>query len=341
MLRAKLPLFGLLALALSLFPDACIARGKHKHCGSSFCGNINITYPFRLKSQPHRCGYNELELVCENSRTIFPMKHGNFYVQHISYSNKTIQLLDMSLDEDNCSIPHSSYPFYQTTTESSIMYLVNCPIQINNSWVYIDAFRCTKTPCSRPPYFYFLDENTAKSDFHESCTVEAQVPIMVANITGLSTFDIYTKLLEGFQLSWSSSDDDMSRLLSLLWLLLRPLTLYILSIMALFQPDYFYAPSKGIQILCLAITGFKNKLGQGGYGSVFKGKLRSGQFVAIKLLNKSKANGQDFINEVATIGRIHHVNVMKPTDRPSMSKVLKMLESEVELLEMPPKPAFS
>ncbi|KAK6270213.1 hypothetical protein POUND7_007318 [Theobroma cacao] len=57
--------------------------------------------------------------------------------------------------------------------------------------------------------------------------------------------------------------------------------------------------------------GFKNKLGQGGYGSVFKGKLRSGQFVAIKLLNKSKADGQDFINEVATIGRIHHVNVVR------------------------------
>ncbi|XP_021288244.1 LOW QUALITY PROTEIN: rust resistance kinase Lr10-like, partial [Herrania umbratica] len=57
--------------------------------------------------------------------------------------------------------------------------------------------------------------------------------------------------------------------------------------------------------------GFKNKLGQGGYGSVFKGKLRSGQLVAIKLLNKSKTNGQDFINEVATIGRIHHVNVVR------------------------------
>ncbi|XVE53051.1 hypothetical protein DITRI_Ditri02bG0173600 [Diplodiscus trichospermus] len=58
-------------------------------------------------------------------------------------------------------------------------------------------------------------------------------------------------------------------------------------------------------------NGFKIKLGQGGYGSVFKGKLRSGRLVAIKLLNKSKANGQDFINEVATIGRIHHVNVVQ------------------------------
>ncbi|KAK9016612.1 hypothetical protein V6N11_079107 [Hibiscus sabdariffa] len=57
--------------------------------------------------------------------------------------------------------------------------------------------------------------------------------------------------------------------------------------------------------------GFRDKLGEGGYGSVYKGKLRSGYLVAIKMLENSKGNGEDFINEVATIGRIHHVNVMK------------------------------
>uniref|UniRef100_F6HWF9 non-specific serine/threonine protein kinase n=1 Tax=Vitis vinifera TaxID=29760 RepID=F6HWF9_VITVI len=55
---------------------------------------------------------------------------------------------------------------------------------------------------------------------------------------------------------------------------------------------------------------FKNKLGEGGFGFVYKGKLRSGHIVAVKMLVMSKANGQDFINEVATIGRIHHVNVV-------------------------------
>ncbi|XP_073286337.1 LEAF RUST 10 DISEASE-RESISTANCEUS RECEPTOR-LIKE PROTEIN KINASE-like 2.4 [Primulina huaijiensis] len=57
--------------------------------------------------------------------------------------------------------------------------------------------------------------------------------------------------------------------------------------------------------------GFREKLGQGGYGSVYKGKLRSGNIVAVKLLSKPSTNGQDFINEVATIGRIHHINVVK------------------------------
>ncbi|XP_040368380.1 rust resistance kinase Lr10 [Rosa chinensis] len=56
---------------------------------------------------------------------------------------------------------------------------------------------------------------------------------------------------------------------------------------------------------------FKQKLGEGGYGCVYKGKLRSGHFGAIKLLGKSKTNGQEFISEVATIGRIHHTNVVQ------------------------------
>ncbi|KAG5226601.1 LEAF RUST DISEASE-RESISTANCE LOCUS RECEPTOR PROTEIN KINASE [Salix suchowensis] len=58
-------------------------------------------------------------------------------------------------------------------------------------------------------------------------------------------------------------------------------------------------------------NGFRDKLGEGGYGSVYKGKLRSGRFAAVKLLRQEKTKGQDFINEVATIGRIHHCNVVQ------------------------------
>ena len=57
--------------------------------------------------------------------------------------------------------------------------------------------------------------------------------------------------------------------------------------------------------------GFKVKLGKGGFGSVYKGKLRSGPDVAIKMLSQSNTNGEDFISEVGTIGRIHHVNVVR------------------------------
>ncbi|URE11581.1 STYKc [Musa troglodytarum] len=55
---------------------------------------------------------------------------------------------------------------------------------------------------------------------------------------------------------------------------------------------------------------FKEKLGEGGYGSVFKGTLQDGRLVAVKILSKSKDNGAEFINEVASIGRTSHVNVV-------------------------------
>ncbi|XP_058769034.1 LEAF RUST 10 DISEASE-RESISTANCE LOCUS RECEPTOR-LIKE PROTEIN KINASE-like 2.4 [Vicia villosa] len=56
---------------------------------------------------------------------------------------------------------------------------------------------------------------------------------------------------------------------------------------------------------------FKNKLGQGGYGSVYKGKLHDEHDVAVKILSESKGNGEDFINEVASISRTSHVNVVR------------------------------
>lgn len=56
---------------------------------------------------------------------------------------------------------------------------------------------------------------------------------------------------------------------------------------------------------------FKYKLGQGGYGTVFKGKLSTDIAVAVKVLNNVKGNGEEFLNEVGTIGKIHHVNVVR------------------------------
>ena len=55
---------------------------------------------------------------------------------------------------------------------------------------------------------------------------------------------------------------------------------------------------------------FEDKLGQGGDGGVYKGKLQDGCLVAVKVLIESRGNGEEFINEVASISRTSHVNIV-------------------------------
>ncbi|XP_044489003.1 PR5-like receptor kinase [Mangifera indica] len=55
---------------------------------------------------------------------------------------------------------------------------------------------------------------------------------------------------------------------------------------------------------------FRHKLGQGGYGVVYKGKLFDGCCVAVKVLTESKGNGEEFINELASISRTSHINIV-------------------------------
>ncbi|KAB1211228.1 hypothetical protein CJ030_MR6G021582 [Morella rubra] len=55
---------------------------------------------------------------------------------------------------------------------------------------------------------------------------------------------------------------------------------------------------------------FKDKVGQGGFGVVYKGTLDDGRIVAVKVLNETKGNGEEFINEVVSISRTSHVNIV-------------------------------
>ncbi|KAL1531851.1 LEAF RUST 10 DISEASE-RESISTANCE LOCUS RECEPTOR-LIKE PROTEIN KINASE-like 2.4 [Salvia divinorum] len=55
---------------------------------------------------------------------------------------------------------------------------------------------------------------------------------------------------------------------------------------------------------------FSENLGRGGFGSVYKGQFPDGRPVAVKVLNESNGNGEDFMNEVASISRTSHVNIV-------------------------------
>jgi len=57
---------------------------------------------------------------------------------------------------------------------------------------------------------------------------------------------------------------------------------------------------------------FSVKLGEGGYGAVYRGQFPGGSNVpvAVKLLTNKKGTGEDFENEVTTISRASHCNII-------------------------------
>uniref|UniRef100_A0A0A9DM30 Receptor-like serine/threonine-protein kinase n=1 Tax=Arundo donax TaxID=35708 RepID=A0A0A9DM30_ARUDO len=78
--------------------------------------------------------------------------------------------------------------------------------------------------------------------------------------------------------------------------------------------DDLELPIFDLGTIAAATDGFSinNKLGEGGFGPVYKGKLEDGQEIAVKTLSKTSVQGLDeFKNEVLLIAKLQHRNLVR------------------------------
>ncbi|XP_024032490.1 uncharacterized protein LOC112095040, partial [Morus notabilis] len=233
----------MIALVVLIFSLAA-SNAKSDHlCPASSCGNIpNISRPFRLKTDPEKCGHSRYELSCEHNLTLVYFSSVKYLVKAINYNNNTIRVVDANVHKDNCSsLPKQYFDFYpyqddyETRQEirqkkhqtffrqlTKTIIFLRCENRVN-SHLYVDTAPCfnvTRMFRSKDSanyssqyikrqsdyYYYVVDGGLNASDLDTSCRMELK-SFMAPNGTDIiskntSYMDIHNALADGFELTW-------------------------------------------------------------------------------------------------------------------------------------------
>ena len=217
-------------IALVLAHETCSTKLNHQDCAPSSCGNIpNISFPFRLKSDPERCGDPKYELSCENKQhAVLYLFERKYYVQEISYNNYTIRVVDSGIPKDNYfststySLNYynfrqyeSAYTTYQPkmgpdSEISRSVVLMSCEKPVNSPF-YLDTSTCNNSSkissshSMRKRYRYVTVGTTTATDVGDSCKVEQMFLTSWPGNEGpnnVSCKEVHNELVYGFELSW-------------------------------------------------------------------------------------------------------------------------------------------
>ncbi|KAF7149727.1 hypothetical protein RHSIM_Rhsim02G0206300 [Rhododendron simsii] len=306
-------------LLLFFLLPAGIEAGAHERdsdrddeCMPKRCGEegLDIRFPFWLKDhQPERCGYGPgFALTCShNNETLVDIAFSSrAVVERINYHYPYI-----SYEFSGCVPPHEKKPelnkhlsLYPNQQRGQMYGLQSDPTSTWTSWSQPNCRNCE----ARGKYCRLISSSN-NSKKHETECFDIPTPPPIGEAPKQET---KSQLAKG----------------------LIPPGLFLLAVLVIIA-TYFIRRSKNVKKedqvkverflenyrvlkptrftyaeIKKITRNFEDKLGQGGYGTVYKGELSDGVPIAAKILNFT-GNGDDFINEVGTIGTIHHINVVR------------------------------
>ncbi|XP_019419819.1 PREDICTED: rust resistance kinase Lr10-like [Lupinus angustifolius] len=340
----KFPLFLLTVLFLSL------GYVSGKKCIDK-CGHVHIQFPFYLRNSNTTTYPHGFDLSCTpQHETILnlPAIPINLFIKRIDYQAQKIEVYDphsclpsLLLNLTNSSISPFQYksPDYDSDIvkhnvsffHCSSTYSSSCPIlQLESDGDFVDSgiVSCTKEldVLSVGWLLSYNDPDTlllgwSKPDCTSCAThgmkcrfknngTSGETECFICKTNKLATSAIVlisAGVIIGFMLLmllviallymyryFKMRGDDQTRIEK-----------FLEDYRAMKPTRFTYADIKRIT------ASFKESLGEGAHGGVFKGMLSQEILVAVKMLNETQGDGKDFINEVGTMGKIHHVNVVR------------------------------
>ncbi|CAJ1972272.1 unnamed protein product [Sphenostylis stenocarpa] len=308
------------------------------------CGRVHIQFPFYLRNSKlnHTTDYPRgFDLLCTDAHetvielTSIPIK---LFVENIDYKSQQIQLSDPQncITRELIKLGNSSIaPFkFQSSTDRNVSFFrcnsKSCPILELGAYAdFIDPVIISCTKVSEVFSVQWLVQNDLKSTVvvewtNPDCSsceaqgskckykngTQSEIECFVCPTNGIQTSTIVLIVaggIVGFILvlllvkalfyvydHYKMKGEDQARIEK-----------FLEDYRAMKPTRFTYADVKRIT------KGFSESLGEGAHGAVFKGMLSREILVAVKILNDTVGDGKDFINEVGTMGKIHHVNVVR------------------------------
>ncbi|XP_057520130.1 LEAF RUST 10 DISEASE-RESISTANCE LOCUS RECEPTOR-LIKE PROTEIN KINASE-like 2.5 isoform X2 [Amaranthus tricolor] len=348
-LISKLNLFTLILL-LQLHLSLSSGENHYGDCKTTKCGNLLIRFPFTIPTlQQSYCGVKDFEVNCKNGILPMINISGDYYlIKNIWYDNSTFQVVNSALVDDDCynwlkngknlSIPANRFEFARN--QSDILLYTNCAKEVlgankeNNICGAIAVYRNNsqmkdlKRECGGEVIVMpYNDVNQSENKIVDvlkngfSLIWSAYGCDSCIDSGGICGYDA-----ENLQFSCYCPDrthalycdvfDNIgaAALIALLLIYAKRRskgTMVNQNVEAFLKNYGSLAPKKYTYEEIKKITNdFNEIIGEGGYGTVYRGKLKDGRCAAVKKLKKLKGDGEDFINEVVSISRTNHVNIV-------------------------------